>query len=68
MRAAQPIALPGTEALREGAVRWNYEKFIINRDGHVVKRFKSAFDPEGFEGDVRLLLVRGRQAVLPAST
>lgn len=36
------------------------EKFLVDRNGRTVKRFKSAFDPQEFEGDVRLLLVGGR--------
>lgn len=32
-------------------------EFIIDRNGQPVKRYKSAFDPAEFEGDIRLLLV-----------
>lgn len=31
-------------------------KFLVDRDGQPVKRFKPAFDPLEFESDVRLLL------------
>jgi hypothetical protein len=34
----------------------NYVKFLIDRRGHPVKRFKPSFDPLNFEDDVRLLL------------
>lgn len=37
-------------------LEWNYVKFLVDRQGHAVKRFKPAFDPAEFEGDVRLLL------------
>ena len=57
LRAQQPISLPGSQARPNGDIEWNYVKFMINREGQPVKRFKSAFDPIGFEGDVRLLLV-----------
>ena len=30
-----------------GAVRWNFEKFLIGRDGTVIARFASDADPEG---------------------
>jgi glutathione peroxidase len=30
-----------------GPVRWNFEKFLIGRDGSVVARFASDVDPEG---------------------
>ncbi len=32
-----------------GLVKWNFEKFIIGRDGALVARFASAADPEGRE-------------------
>lgn len=28
-----------------GEVGWNFEKFLINKNGHIVKRFKSGVDP-----------------------
>jgi len=58
LKGAQPTALPGSQATRprNGEVAWNYEKFIVDRSGAAVKRYKSAFDPAEFEGDVRLLL------------
>ena len=30
-----------------GAVKWNFEKFLIARDGTVVERFESDVDPAG---------------------
>ncbi len=32
-----------------GDVAWNFEKFLINKDGEVVKRFKSNIEPESTE-------------------
>ncbi len=32
-----------------GDVEWNFEKFLINRDGDAVARFKSSVDPESTE-------------------
>jgi glutathione peroxidase len=28
-----------------GTVTWNFEKFLVNRDGEIVGRFASAVDP-----------------------
>ncbi len=33
----------------KGEVAWNFEKFLINKDGEVVRRFKSAVSPESPE-------------------
>jgi glutathione peroxidase len=27
-------------------VSWNFEKFLVGRDGHVVRRFRSKVTPE----------------------
>jgi glutathione peroxidase len=27
-------------------VTWNFEKFLVGRDGHVVRRFRSKVEPE----------------------
>ena len=32
-----------------GDVEWNFEKFLINREGEAVARFKSAIEPESNE-------------------
>ena len=32
-----------------GDVEWNFEKFLINRNGDAVARFKSSIEPESYE-------------------
>lgn len=68
LKQQQPTPLPSSQATRiggePGAITWNYEKFLCDRRGVPVKRFKPAFDPVDFEGDVRLLLAG--QPPLPA--
>jgi len=61
LKAEQPRATPFSSrsgGTPSGNVSWNYEKFLVGRDGRPAKRFKSAFDPLDFETDVRLLLAR----------
>src|SRR5262245_40174219 len=36
-----------TNPKHAGAVKWNFEKFLIGRDGAVLARFASDVDPEG---------------------
>lgn len=38
-----------TQAEPAGDVAWNFEKFLIGRDGTVLARFKSAVEPESRE-------------------
>lgn len=33
------------KSILPGTVKWNFEKFLVNRDGEVVGRFASAVDP-----------------------
>jgi glutathione peroxidase len=37
-------------------IKWNFTKFLVNRDGTVVKRFASATKPEAIEKDILKLL------------
>lgn len=50
-RPGQPYPAPGAEP---GALEWNYVKFLVDREGQAVARYKPAFTD--FEADVRLAL------------
>jgi glutathione peroxidase len=41
----------GTEA-----IKWNFTKFLVGRDGEVVKRYAPATTPEDIAGDIERLL------------
>ena len=41
----------GTEA-----VKWNFSKFLVNKNGQVVKRYGSLDFPENLEGEIKALL------------
>lgn len=43
--------LLGTEA-----IKWNFTKFLVNRDGQVVKRFAPKDKPESLEAEIEALL------------
>jgi glutathione peroxidase len=44
------------EVLGTDAVKWNFTKFLVDRKGHVVKRFESMQTPESIEPEVAALL------------
>ncbi|HMU62683.1 MAG TPA: glutathione peroxidase [Gemmatimonadales bacterium] len=50
LKAAQP-GLLGTEA-----IKWNFTKFLVGRDGAVLKRYASADTPDDIEPDIVALL------------
>ena len=40
------LTSPETNKVEAGDVKWNFEKFLISRDGQIVARFRSAVAPE----------------------
>jgi len=48
---AQEKGFLGTEF-----IKWNFTKFLIDRNGHVVKRYGSADKPESIDKDIQPLL------------
>ena len=38
------------------AIKWNFEKFLIDREGNVIERFASTKTPEKIEDDIKKLL------------
>ena len=53
LKAAAPGVL-GTEG-----IKWNFTKFLVDRDGTVVDRYASAHKPEDMAGDIERLLATG---------
>ena len=41
---------------KDNDILWNFTKFLINRDGTVVKRFAPVAEPESFENDIKEML------------
>jgi glutathione peroxidase len=37
-------------------IKWNFTKFLIDREGNVVKRYESPVVPEDIAGDIEKLL------------
>lgn len=38
------------------AIKWNFTKFLVDREGKVVKRYASAVEPESIKDDIEKLL------------
>ncbi len=41
-----------TKGLLGGAIKWNFTKFLISRDGTLIKRYGPAVKPEKIENDI----------------
>lgn len=50
-------AIPGLLGMKR--IKWNFEKFLIGRDGLVKQRWASTTKPEALEGSVREELGKG---------
>ncbi|MFK4302397.1 glutathione peroxidase-family protein [Paenibacillus sp. RC254] len=44
------------EYLAGDSIKWNFTKFLIDRNGKVVKRFEATTDPLDMEEDIEALL------------
>ncbi len=51
--------LRGTTATEEHPIKWNFTKFLVDRQGRVARRFESAATPESIEKDIALALGKG---------
>jgi glutathione peroxidase len=38
------------------AIKWNYTKFLINKEGNVVSRFEPSSEPLSFEKEIKVIL------------
>ncbi|QWU17327.1 glutathione peroxidase [Paenibacillus sophorae] len=43
-------------ALGSKSVKWNFTKFLVDREGHVLKRFAPTTTPESIEDEIKTLL------------
>lgn len=55
------IAMKAVEKLskttkKDGDIRWNFTKFLVDREGNVVKRYAPTFEPEKMDADIKKLL------------
>ena len=53
MKAVEKIS---TSCKKEGDIKWNFTKFLVNRNGKVVKRYDPTSKPLSFEEDIKELL------------
>ncbi|MBQ0155134.1 MAG: hypothetical protein KBT22_00985 [Bacteroidales bacterium] len=41
---------------KDNDIKWNFEKFLVDRSGNVVKRFDPTVAPEQIESEIKNLL------------
>ena len=50
------IAKISTTCKKDNDIKWNFTKFLVDREGNVVKRFPPTSDPADFDADIAALL------------
>ena len=53
MKAIEKIS---ASAKKPGDIRWNFTKFLVDREGNVVRRYAPTYDPAAMEQDIAKLL------------
>ena len=53
MKAIEKIS---TTCKKDGDIKWNFTKFLVDRKGNVVKRFDPTSNPVSFENDIKELI------------
>lgn len=41
---------------KDGDIKWNFTKFLVNQEGKVVERYSPTFKPEDMENDIRKII------------
>ena len=54
--AMKMIEKISTTFRKKGDIKWNFTKFLVDRDGNVVARFDPTSDPMSFEGRIKELI------------
>ena len=55
-RSMKAIEKISTTCKKDGDIKWNFTKFLIDKDGNVVKRYDPTFNPLDMEKDIVKLL------------
>ena len=50
------IAKISTTCKKPGDIAWNFTKFLVDKEGHAVKRYDPTFNPSDIEKDLLELL------------
>ena len=53
MKAIEKISKTAT---KPGDIKWNFTKFLVDKDGNVIKRYDPTFEPKKMEEDLLKLL------------
>ena len=53
MKAVEKIS---TSTKKDGDIKWNFTKFLVDKEGNVVGRYSPTFKPEDIEADIKKII------------
>ncbi len=54
--AMKTVAAISTTCKKPGDIKWNFTKFLVDREGNVVKRYDPTFKPDDMDADIAALI------------
>jgi glutathione peroxidase len=54
--AMKAVSKISTTCKKQSDIKWNFTKFLVDKDGNAVKRYDPTFDPANIEKDILELL------------
>ena len=54
--AMKAIEALSTTCKKHGDIKWNFTKFLVDRNGNVVRRYDPTFKPEDMDADIEALM------------
>lgn len=55
-KEAHPLYVYLKEQTGGGAISWNFNKFLLDKEGNIIKRYASGDSLEGLEADIQVIL------------
>ena len=54
--AMKAVAKMSSSTKVDGDIKWNFTKFLVDRNGKVIERYSPTFKPEDMESDIKKLI------------
>ncbi len=54
--AMKTVEKISTSTKKEGDIKWNFTKFLVDKEGNIVGRYSPTFKPEDMEADIKKII------------
>ena len=45
-----------TTTKKDGDIKWNFTKFLVDKEGKVIERYSPTYTPEDMEADIKKII------------